>query len=262
LTVHAAAVPVPSLKYRLLPAPAEVLPGNAATGYPRALALLVDNQGQLQETKKPYWHEWPDLPRDKFPLAEAKEKVSMCRSLLREVTFAARRQQCDWGLDGRPEAFALLMPDLQYYRTVALILAVKARVEMAEGHFDEAVRTLQDGFAMARHLGDGPTFLQVRVGAAIADIMGRQLDAMGQLPGAPNLYWALTTLPRPFFRLDHALAEDATMVQRTLPWLGTVENGRMTEDQVKAAQAETQRMLDDFDVRRPTDDDQFRKTIL
>jgi hypothetical protein len=262
IRLTAAAPPVPSLRYRLLPDRSELVPGNAATGYYRALAMFVENQPLLQEIRKPYWSEWPGLAADKFPSAAARDKLALCRHILREVEIAARRLHCDWELDGRPEGFGLLLPDVQAFRFVATILAVKARVEMAEGQFDEACHTLQTGFALARHLGDGPTFIHVLVGAAIGGVMCRQIEAMAQRPNAPNLYWALTTLPRPFFRLDHALAEEATMAQRALPWLGKVENGPMTEEQVKTAGAETRKMLDDFQVRRPANDDDNRKVIM
>ena len=37
------------------------------------------------------------------------------------------------------------------------------------------------------------------VGAAIAYVMDAVLEELLKQPGAPNLYWALTTLPRPYF---------------------------------------------------------------
>ena len=85
LALHPAAPPTPSLKYQLLPDRSEQLPGNAAAGYYRALAMFVENLNLLQEIKKDYWHEWLALPLKEMPLAEAKEKVALARHLIKEV---------------------------------------------------------------------------------------------------------------------------------------------------------------------------------
>ena len=70
-------------------------------------------------------------------------------------------------------------------------------MEIAEGKYDEAVRTLQNGYALARDVGRGPTLIHGLVGTAIAEIMTDRIRELIQQPHGPNLYWALSTLPRP-----------------------------------------------------------------
>jgi hypothetical protein len=77
------------------------------------------------------------------------------------------------------------------------MLAAKAHLEIAEGKYDQAVRTLQTGYAEARHFGQGPTIINSLVGVTIAGIMSYQVQQFVQQPDAPNLYWALSTLPQP-----------------------------------------------------------------
>jgi len=69
LTLHPAAPPKPSLKYRLLPDRREQQPGNAATLYYRALAMFAENQALLKEIQCEYWGAWRSMPLKELPRA-------------------------------------------------------------------------------------------------------------------------------------------------------------------------------------------------
>jgi len=84
---------------------------------------------------------------------------------------------------------------------LAFTLALQARLQIAQGQYDRAVGTIQTGLAMARHIGQGPTLVQRLVSIAIAALMCGQVEQFVQSPNAPNLYWALQGLPRPFIDL-------------------------------------------------------------
>ena len=56
---------------------------------------------------------------------------------------------------------------------------------------------VQTGFALARDVAKGPTLVHALVGAAIATLMTDRVREMIQQLDCPNLYWALSTLPRP-----------------------------------------------------------------
>jgi len=61
---------------------------------------------------------------------------------------AARFESCDWQLPIREGEFiSMLLPELQQSRTWARLLSAKARLEIAEEKYDQAVRTLQTGLA-------------------------------------------------------------------------------------------------------------------
>jgi hypothetical protein len=72
---------------------------------------------------------------------------------------------------------------------------------MAEGKFDEAVRALQTGYTLGRHVAQGQTLIHALIGMAICNMMSQQLEQLIQQPRAPNLYWCLTNLPRPLIDL-------------------------------------------------------------
>jgi hypothetical protein len=50
---------------------------------------------------------------------------------------------------------------------------------------------------MARHLGEHPTYIGELDGIAVAAVAIVPLEEMLEMPGCPNLYWALTNLPDP-----------------------------------------------------------------
>ena len=219
---------MPSLKYRLLPDYADLQPGNAATLYYRAMALLVENRNLREDLRKEHWDAWQRIAPADLPLAEVEAKLLAARTFVGEVEVAARQRQCDWQLDGRAEGIGLNYSEVQGLRLAARVLAVKARYEVAAGKLPQALHTLQTGFALARHLSEGPTLIHVLIGVAVANVMTNQVEAFVQRPGAPNLYWAMTVLPRPFFDPQHALREEATMLERSLPSLKELAKGPAT----------------------------------
>jgi hypothetical protein len=174
----------------------------------------------------------------------------MARHLLAELQQAALRRDCDWQLEGRSEGFGLLLPELNGYRRVAEVIAVQARLEIAEGQFDKALQALQTGYALAHRLGEGPTLIHTLVGAAVASVLNDQLQELIQQPGAPNLYWSLTALPRPFFDPRLALTEGSIWLERMLPWLSRLDKGPMTLAEVQEGMLKLEQMMDDFGVRK------------
>lgn len=207
LVLHPAAEPRPALKYRLLPGLLDLKPGNAAVMYNKA-AILVQSSEHEEDQEK--LSQWATTSLDELPRKEIDDVLGRHRSVLDELDRAARREVCDWQLPLREQfPFAILLPELQETRKFARLLAVKARVEIADGRFEEAQRTLQTGYALARHAAVGPTLINALVGMAIANTMGEQVEAWVGQPGAPNLYWALTCLPRPM--IDMRMAADVEM---------------------------------------------------
>src|SRR5262249_51304832 len=78
------------------------------------------------------------------------------------------------------------------------------RAEVALGRIDDALRTGKTLFALSRHLSEHPTFIGSLVGIAVATVAIGPLEELLEQPGCPNLYWALTTLPKPLVPLDRA----------------------------------------------------------
>jgi hypothetical protein len=254
LTLSTAAPPVPSLKYRLLPDQRDLVPGNAAPIYYRSLTMFVENRALLQEFQSDEWEHWFLTPLKDLPRKEVADKVGMARYLLHEVEVAAHYRQCDWEPEGRSEGTTFLPPDVSGLRRVAILFGVKARLEMAEGHLPEALQALQTGYTLAHHLGSGPSLGHVLVGEVVAGLMNYQLEELLQQPGAPNLYWALTVLPRPFFDPQPAVQEEAARLEQTWPVLRRLANGPMSAAQLRAARQEIRKSLDANHVTPPDAD--------
>jgi hypothetical protein len=261
LTLHPAASPKPSLRYRLLPDRRDLEPGNAAALYYRTEAMFVENRGLLMDLGGLHWEAWASAPLKDLPLKEVREKVGAYKYIYKELATAGRRRDCDWQLEGRPEGIGLLLPEIQGYRSLARVLVVKARLEMADGKFDQAVETLRTGYSLGRNIAQGPSVIHYLVGAAIMEMMNRRVEELIQLPGSPNLYWSLSVLPRQVADIDRLLHDELEMVERSAPWLKRLENGPLNQEQVRAAQREMDRSLESFQLPRQTYGEALRQAV-
>lgn len=223
LEVDPAPEPTPALRYRLVPMSSELTPGDAAPVYLR----------QRHETRDEAWQPlardsvaWLELPFETFPAADARRLVDAWGSRLRQLDIAARRSTCDWGypiLEQRKEIIEILLPDAQDLRNWVRLLSLKARVEIREGRLDDAVRTLQTGMAMGRHLGSGPFLVNGLVGIASCNSMLDRVEEFIGRPGAPNLYWALSVVPVPAVSLRDAYEMEQRLGENLVPALAELD---------------------------------------
>src|SRR4029077_20123112 len=131
------------------------------------------------------------------------------------------RDRCDWDLDRRidAEGIGVLLPEVQKLRELARLLSLRCRLYLVEGKIDAALRDVQTGFALSRHAGNGSTLIQSLVGMAIFQVFANRLEQIIATPKSPNMYWALTALPRPLFDMRHALEGEMRSLEGTLPML-------------------------------------------
>jgi hypothetical protein len=172
---------------------------------------------------------WRESPLDKFPIAEARPFVDRWKIKLEQIAFGARRQTCTWNytLDEQKEdALMILLPDAQVLRDWSRLLALKARLEIAEKKYDEAIRTIETGLAVGRHLGDGPFLISTLVGVSCAYVMLAELDVLLAQPDAPNLYWALTALPRPLVSMRMAMENEQELGVWIVPEIADLDRPR------------------------------------
>jgi hypothetical protein len=226
LAVVPAAAPVPVFKYRLIPLSSELNPGDAAPVYLRNRYEVVDRDWQAIEENAA---KWLALPLDQFPTVEARKFVDGWSRRLKQIEFGTRRKTCDWNYtvpEEQVEVFGVLMPDAAGMRNWSRLLALKARVEVAEGKFDDAVGTMETGIAFGRHVAEGPFLINQLVGIAIASVMLTTYDDLISRSGAPNLYWALTTLPRPLIGLRAGLEQEMKVVDFVVPELSGLDRTR------------------------------------
>jgi len=224
LVLYPAAEPRPALRYFLLPPLLERRPGNAAVHYGKVKAeqnaFFCNNELQTKIA------EWSNTPLDKFPKEEARKVLPTSNSsIFRALERAARCETCDWDLPIREEEFiSILLPEAQESRSFGRLLAAKARFEIVDRQYDEAIRTLQGGYALGRNVARGQTLVNGLVGIAICGIMSKTVEDFAQQPGAPNLYWALTNLPRPLVDLRAGFEAEMAMLYLSYPELRDLEH--------------------------------------
>src|SRR5438105_1878183 len=154
LSVQPMAAPKPALKYVLLPEVREMNPGNPAQWYVRC----------FQEQRNFFFGKEGVAERLRYqtmPLAElpGDTLIQYGRYALDQADWGARLDALDWGMLERvqTEGTDLAATELRPLRVLAAALQVRFRGRVAAGHFDDAVRTAQTMFALARHLGEYPT---------------------------------------------------------------------------------------------------------
>jgi hypothetical protein len=223
LTLSPAAAPVPALKYRLLPMSSELNAGDAAPIYMRLKYEIENsfNQGQGHLAG------WLEMPLDKLPVQEARQLDMSGR--LKLLALGARREFCDWSYplpEQRQQAFDILLPELQSMRVWGRFLALKARLDLVEHKYGEAVETLESGIAFSRHVGSGPFLLNSLVGITICNGLVDRIEELVEQPLAPNLYWALTALPRPLVGTRRALEFERRMPEDMMPEFTQLDSPR------------------------------------
>jgi hypothetical protein len=227
--------PIRALKYRLLPDPLDLTSGNAATLWLRAghAARIVPHK----ITEKEYSWASPDgVTLNKLPRQDVRAFLDRYHTALRYARQAARRDRCDWErppltLESLNE---LPLDDIQSLRELAQLLSIQCRLELSEGHFARAAETLQTGFAMARHIGESNLLIQDLVAIAIASIMLGRVEEWIQTPGSPNLYWALSDLPRPFVSVRRSIHHELNTIHRSFPQLREMQRKPRSPEEVRA----------------------------
>ncbi len=213
--LYPAAEARPALKYQLLPPFLERRPGNAAVWWNRVPAERTQFFATFYAEGGP-WEKiehWMQMPLGSREEKQYREKelssvggfLSSGNGIYADMERAARFESCDWEQPVRDGNYIMmLLPEIQQSRSYARLLSAKAHFEIAEGRYAAAVRTLQTGYSEGRQVAQSPTIVSGLVGVTIAGIMSYQLQQFIQQPDAPNLYWALSILPRPLvdFRIN------------------------------------------------------------
>jgi hypothetical protein len=211
-SVSPAAEPTPALRYHLLVPIEDQVEGNAVPVY---LRIVYEQNEEWRRVLREEPSRLLDLTGERFPTDEAGKLVARFERTLEQLSDAAVRSHADWEyvMEGR-DPLTILLPDAQSMRNFARLLALKARYEIHSGQTQAAVGTLRDGLSLAKHVAAAPFLVNQLIGVATADVMFAELDGLVKQPSAPNLYWALAELPRPFVALRPGLASES----RTFTW--------------------------------------------
>jgi hypothetical protein len=192
LILHPTKAPEAMRKYELLPKTLGQINVDAVPLYEKAAQSLPKNLNMNQI------RQWVETPPGKLPREQVRSTLNGLRPTLQLVEQAIKRKPLSWP----PFQQGTLVPNLSEYQELGYILALQARLQIAEGQYEQAIATIQTGFAMAKQIGESSTVTQGTTGVAIAVRMCRQLEQFIQYPDAPSLYGALQALPRPLVDLN------------------------------------------------------------
>jgi hypothetical protein len=241
----------PALKYTLLPDPLDLTPGNAAPIWLRAGQTSGNNKLKITE-KQEKWYARSLTPLKDLPRQEVRDFLAPFAGQLRLADAAAHRDHCDWEFPPLTiRDFDIPFEDIQRLRSLAALLGIRYRLELSEGRFDDALHTLQTGFALARDVGKGDTLIQDLIGIAVGSIMFGHVEEWMQTPGSPNLYWALTDLPRPLVNTARAMRYELATLFRSFPplrqFIRDSDKGALSEEETNKIVSELFKLLGDLE---------------
>jgi hypothetical protein len=229
IVLHPMAEPRPALKYKLLPAFIDLKPGNAALFYDR---LTAESSALFNDNKM--WDkalDWVDAPLTELPDEKVRAEIVSWKGKINGIMRASQCEYCDWQVPIREDGYFTLLPDLQQTRSYARLLTPYARLQIIEGKYDDAIQTLQAGYALGRNVANGPTFVHNLIGCAIVGVMSDQVRDLIQQPAAPNLYWALSDLPRPIIDFRPGTVAEYDALYTNFPELKYLETKEIAPDQ-------------------------------
>lgn len=128
----------------------------------QCVASRADAEDVVQEK---LLHEWNKVPLD----ATALKLIDSSRSSRMYLHRGARLQRCDWSLDYQ-DGIGLLLPHLAKARDLARLVALHARQEFAQGHWQAGVEDTTAILGLARHVGADPIMICLLVSYAIESI--------------------------------------------------------------------------------------------
>lgn len=210
----------PALSIRFIPDPFNAKPGNAAIYYLKAGGFF-EQQAAMQAKRKfeedsraaagdaeyaPYV--WLDTELKDLPIEKVKEYLVYTSFQPLFLEEAAARLHCDFDRQIKTvdNPVGYLLPEIQAMRELARMQALRFLVAMAENRTDDAVKILGQLISMGSHFCQEPFLVSNLVGTACANIGLQQAYYLSEHDDAPNLYWAIAQLPKPFINLEQSLA--------------------------------------------------------
>lgn len=234
--VSSASEPAPALRYRLYPARHELQPGMAMLRYARAIIVYQS----ISADERNAWMQIPILS----PEATSTDAASLATAVERTEAVYSELQALAMSEDNRwdhrlrdvsgPAVYQYVLPEVQEARTMARVLRIRIQHQLNEKDFEGAITTIRVGFRLAEFVGQGETGIQRLVGIAVHAMMRDALLETIKIPGCPNLYWALATLPPRLINIDDSIAWEMQNITQVLPELRDVHTEIWSEEEATA----------------------------
>jgi hypothetical protein len=123
-----------------------------------------------------------------------------------------------------------MLGDFQEFRQLSRLLILDARVAIAHGRFDDAIRDLQTNYRLGRDVQEPQLLINGLIGIAITSMGHHTALDLIDAPNSPNLYWAFATLPRPLHNMQEAMSYEVRICSRIFPWLENVDQISSNEE--------------------------------
>ncbi len=227
MVLHPQAEPQPALKHRLVPDSFDLLEGNSAIYYLKAMGFLEQTLGanKLQAFRDKYRkqageqgvqiyslppYSWEDMAPNDLPIEEVKEYLSYTAFQPPLIAEATRRPEftLDRNMQSVDDAISYLLPEIQNIRELARTQSLRCRLAIAENRIADALTIQQQQMTLAKQVGSDEFLVSNLVGAAILGIAVRDMVYLLQHPDVPNLYWAFASLPIPIINAERSLPQE------------------------------------------------------
>jgi hypothetical protein len=130
-------------------------------------------------------------------------------------------------------------------KEVGRLLWVRALRQIEEGKNDEAIRTIRLGYEMSDKIGREGTLVSALVALGVDGMMDECVAELAKRPGSPNMYWALTELPRRQVMHRHSLDVESQWALRPVPNLANAPSGeQLSAEQWREVFASIRRLVE------------------
>lgn len=201
LVIRPQTAPAELGRWSLLPSEESLIDGDAVPLYEKAVKALPSKADDDRVRV------CLDVPLNLLPVRRVQQALQHYAESLRHAASAARCRQSNWP-QWKPE---IPVPYREEYRRLVFAIRMQIKLEIVNDRYEEAILAFQTGFGMAKHLGHAPAIVQVMIGTAIGQVVCREIEALVQRKGAPNLLLALACLPQPFVDLESAIENETTI---------------------------------------------------
>ncbi len=232
MTVSPATAPDPIFTHRLTTLPEETIGGNAATTYMNSFSdsFLRSKWRKVEKEFGDDVQSWSGYatPRDQIQLDKLKRASSEFDDFIQfHIDRATRQRDCDWGLGLEelrgPMVIGITLGNLQETRSISRAIALQTKLAILESRFDDAIDLMRMNYRLGENVGRVKLLVGNLVAIAEVGISNGSMVDFIAAPDSPNMYWALTELPRPMVDLRGALRMVCGMAMRIFPEMATAE---------------------------------------
>lgn len=221
ITLSPMGEPKPPLRYSFWKSPGQRKPGSVNAAVSKAMLLYLSHpkRAELDEQYQTSAERWCELRVTDDAL---RQHVAAQREILETIYEASELDTIQLNSAvrnrrGQP-TWQGTFPEIQALRSLVRVVQLDGRLAISENRFEDAIRSIQAGFRLAEYAktsGDA-NILSALVSIALTGTTFGMVEELSEQPTAPNLYWALTTLPTSLWDLRDSLEGESITIAQNL----------------------------------------------